>query len=77
MIELFPDISNKLREDAAAIWDLALTKNTPKEMAETLNNFVNYTCSHSDEPHARDFLNFYFTVKMEEILKDEDDSSER
>ena len=72
MIELFPDVSNKLREDAAAIWDIALTKNTPKEMAETLNNFVNYTCSHSDEPHTRDF-----TVKMEEILKNEDDSSER
>ena len=77
MIELFPNISDKLREDADAIWNIALTKKSPEEMAETLNNFVNYTCSHSDELYVREFLNFYFTVKMEEILKNEDDSSER
>lgn len=76
MTELFPNISNEARKQAELAWNIAQHCKTPIDSAEMLNTFTNYYSSVSKEEGIREFLQFYFHLKMEE-LKNENDSSER
>lgn len=59
MTELFPNINEKLRQEAADVWSLA-TALTPERAAKFL---LEYTKAHSEE--EQDFLQFYFNLQME------------
>lgn len=76
MTELFPNISKEARNQAELAWDLAQHCKTPIASAEMLDAFTNYYSLVSKEEGIREFLQFYFHLKMEE-LKNENDSSER
>ena len=74
MIELFPNISDDARQQAELAWTLACKCDSPAAAANMLDSFTNFYCSLSDEPEIREFLNFYFTFKLEEA-KNADTSS--
>lgn len=77
MTELFPNIPEKTRKQAELAWALACTCKTPVDAANMLDSFTNYWCAISDEEDTREFLNFFFNLKLEELKGNEDDSSER
>lgn len=63
MIELFPTISNKIREEAENIWNISKHMN-PVEAAKFLDIYTNiFNISHTEE--ETDFLRFYFNLQME------------
>ena len=72
MTELFPNISAEARKQAELAWVLACTCKNPVDAAKMLDAYTNYECSRSKEEGLREFLNFYFNLKMEELKKDED-----
>ena len=63
MIELFPTISNKIKEEAENIWNISRQMN-PVEAAKFLDIYTNiFNISHTEE--ETDFLRFYFNLQME------------
>ena len=76
MTELFPNISQETRKQAELAWSIAKTCKNPMDAAEMLNSFTNYYSLVSKEEGIKEFLQFYFNLKMEE-LKNENNSSER
>lgn len=66
MIELFPNISEKVRTNAEVAWRLAQTFHNPLTVVKFLNDYT--TAAPTEE--ERDFLQFYFNLQME-LLKNE------
>lgn len=63
MIELFPTISEELRQQAADVWELAKTM-TAVKAASFLDAYTNiFSIGHTEE--ETDFLRFYFNLQME------------
>lgn len=60
MIELFPNISTQLREDAEAAWRLASSL-PPVQATKFLQAYTAY--NHTEE--EQDYLRFYFNIEME------------
>ena len=75
MTELFPNISEKTRKQAELAWIIARGCENPIDAAKMLDAFTNYYCSISTEESVREFLNFYFNMKMEELKDNENDSN--
>ena len=67
MTELFPNISEKARKDAETAFTLARLSNDPVNAAKILNGFIEYYSKVSQEENIREFLNFYFNLRMEMI----------
>lgn len=68
MVELFPNISDETRKYAKFAYELALQCTTPIEAAELLDKLTNDYCSISNEENVKEFLQFYFNLKMEEPI---------
>lgn len=68
MTELYPNISEEARKQAELAWVIASKCKTITDSVNMLDAFTNYYCSlHKDEQdEIRDFLNFYFNLKMAE-----------
>lgn len=66
MTELFPNISQRTRDNAETAWRLAQTFHNPESVVNFLNEYTNV--APTDE--EKDFLNFYFNLQME-LVKDE------
>lgn len=64
MMELYPNVSEKVREIAEIAWRLTLAQKNPIDAAEFLNSVVNYYNDQITEEEA-EFLQFYFDMKME------------
>lgn len=75
MTELFPNISEEARRNAELAWVLASHCKTPADSAKMLDAYTNYECARSSEEGLHDFLKFYFNLKMEELLKDENSNT--
>ena len=75
MIEIFPDISDEAREQAELAWIIASRCKTPVAAAKMLDAFTNYYCTLSNEENIREFLNFFFNMKLEELKANEDDTN--
>jgi len=76
MTELFPNISEDARKEAELAWIIARACKTPLDTAKMLDSFTNYYSLVNKEEGIREFLQFFFNVKMEELLN-EDNSSKR
>ena len=63
MTELFPDISQYIKDYAAIIWDTAKSM-TPENATELLNGSTAAFEKEGLEEEA-DFLRFYFNLQME------------
>ena len=64
MVELYSDISQDIREEAKALWLIALAQKDAKEAAKYLNNAVEvFRQTHTEE--EVDFIQFYFETQME------------
>ena len=66
MTELFPDISQKVRDNAEIAWRLAQTFHNPISAAKFLNDYTE--AAPTDE--EKDFLEFYFNLQLE-LMKNE------
>ncbi len=68
MIELYPNISKETRDQAELAWTIAYYCKTAGAAAAMLDAFTNYYCSlHKEqEEEIRDFLHFYFNLKLSE-----------
>ena len=64
MTELFPDISQQVRDYAAFIWNQARQKQSPIEAVALLETATRNFESAGLEEEA-DFLRFYFNLQME------------
>jgi hypothetical protein len=63
MTELFSNISEEIRQNAANTWELATTMSAVNA-ANFLNIYTNiFSLSHTEE--ETDFLRFYFNLQME------------
>ena len=62
MIELFPNISEDLRQQAAVYWNLIQTQ-APEVAVNLMKAYINF--NHTDE--EQEFLNFFFNVQMEKL----------
>ena len=62
MEELFSNIPDKVRQDAELIYNMIKNIKNPLQAVKILNDFTNLF---SDE-EARDFLRFYFNMRMEQ-----------
>lgn len=69
MVELFSDINESLKYEAAAIWGIASKIKDARKAAKYLNDSIAlYRDTHTEE--EVDFLDFYFQMQME-MVKDE------
>ena len=66
MIELFSDISPRLKENAEFIFDMALRQKNLYETAKILQNFTQLI----EDDNEREFVEFYFNMRMEQIKND-------
>jgi hypothetical protein len=63
MIELFPNISEEIRQHAADTWELTKTMSAVNA-ANFLDIYTNiFSLNHTEE--ETDFLRFYFNLQME------------
>lgn len=60
MTEIFPDIDDILREEAAFAWTIAQSM-APEKAAEFLSAYTLF----KHTPEQQEFLRFYFNVEME------------
>lgn len=65
MTELYPNISNELRQATEAAWNIALHKRNPVEAAQFLNNITEYYRTIGCSEEEMSFIRFYFNMKME------------
>ena len=64
MVELFSDIPQEVR-DRAKFWvDMSLRQNTLIQAAKMIREYMN-SCVNEEEA---DYVDFYFNVRMEELL---------
>jgi hypothetical protein len=71
MIELFPGVSEEVKKLISYCIDLAFLQPTPLECAKVVNNFRK-SCRTEEE---KDFLDFYFNLRLE-LLNNEGDNNE-
>ena len=62
--EIFINIPEKVKKQAEFIFDMAMRQKNLLSATRMLNNYTN-TCFDEEE---KDFVNFYFNVRMEQIL---------
>lgn len=74
MTEIFETISRDARDAAESAFNLAILLKTPANSADFLHNFTEYYIAVHPEPNIREFLQFYFNMRMED-LKNEDSST--
>lgn len=66
MIELFPDVPERIKQQAKFIADLAFQKTNPAQIVTILNEYTS-SCYSKEE---RDFCEFYFNLRMEQVLNE-------
>lgn len=66
MTEIYPEIPDNLRELADTAFSLA-TKMNPEAATDFLHNFTEYYSGAEPNEEIRDFLHFYFNLKLEEL----------
>ena len=70
MIEIFDDISKEVKDGAELIFNAAVNaakkNNDIINMVNTLNNYIN-NCPNERE---REFVHFYFNLRMEQIINE-------
>ena len=64
MTELYPNISDEVKEIAQTAWRIALAQKNPLDAAGFLNNVTNYY-SNTLTQEEIEFLQFYFNIQME------------
>ena len=69
MTEIFTNIPDTVKQDAEFIFNIASQQNAIK-MLEILNEYTN-ACENEDE---KEFVSFYFRLKMEQMLNDSDNA---
>ncbi len=72
MTELFPEISKEARKNAELAWTIASHCKNSIDAAKMLDAYTNFEAIRSKEENIREFLNFYFNLKLEELKKNED-----
>lgn len=68
MTELYPNVSEDVRNIADVAWKLTISQPSPFEAATFLNNVTNYYSGQLTEEEV-EFLQFYFTLRMEMMNK--------
>lgn len=66
MVEIFEDIPQRVKDQAELIFELALLQPNLISAVKTLNDYTN-TCIDDRE---REFVEFYFNMKMESLLNE-------
>ena len=64
MQEIFENISDQTRQLAETAWTIAMAQDNPIKAANFLNTVTNYYDQRMNE-EDREFLRFYFNMKME------------
>lgn len=64
MTEIFADIPKWVKLQAQSWFDLAIRQKNPSVGVKMLNDYKNSTLS----DYEREFVDFYFQLRMEEIL---------
>lgn len=72
MKEIFNEISQKVKEQTRFWVNVALTKENPIEAAKVISNFSKTLKSEEE----RDFLDFYFNMRLLQLKKDEEELNE-
>ena len=72
MTELYPNISKETREQAKLAWVIASKCKIVTDAMKMLDAFTNFYCSlhKEEEEEIRNFLNFYFNLKMTEAANE-------
>lgn len=65
MIELFPNISDEVKESAELIFRHAMSTSNPIEAVKILNTYTNILSEEEAE-----FARFYFNIRLEENRKE-------
>lgn len=65
MIEIFDTIPEEIKKSTETIFNIALMQKSVSAAAKLLNNYVE-SCINDEE---REFANFYFQMKFEELMK--------
>ena len=68
MIELFSEIPEPAREIVKIAADMALAQEEPGAAARMFNNFVNKM---PPDPNLKDFADFYFIMRLEQMKNEE------
>ncbi len=63
MIELFANISDQKREQAKLFFNLVIQQEDITKISEELHEFT----QNAPTEEERDFLNFYFNMRMEQL----------
>ena len=69
MTELYPNISEEVRNAAATAWTIAIAQPDPVSAAEFLNTVTNYYSNKLTNEEV-EFLQFYFNLRMEMMKHD-------
>lgn len=68
--EIFMDISDILKLRTEFIFNMAIRQKNPQSVVKILNDFTN-TCINEKE---RQFVEFYFNLRMEQLLNGNNDN---
>lgn len=68
MIEIFENVPERAKKQAEFIFDMAIRHSSLPTIVKILNDYTN-TCIDEEE---RDFVNFYFNMRMEQMLNGND-----
>ena len=66
MVEIFANIPERVKQGAELIFNAALKTHDAIKMTTMLNDYVN-NCIDEEE---REFINFYFNLRMEQMLNE-------
>lgn len=64
MTELFADIPEEIKHQVEIVFNLAISQNNVPSAIEILQSYLK-TCTNEEE---RDFADFYFSMKLEELV---------
>lgn len=70
MQEIFDDIPDVVKDLTKMVADAALRQAEPGEAAHMLDNFIKQM---PPDPKLRDFADFYFLMRMEQLKNDNGD----
>lgn len=62
MIEIFSNVSQKAKDNAQFIFDMAMRQKNITDMIDVMNTYTS-TCEDENE---RNFIEFYFNMRMEQ-----------
>lgn len=66
MVEIFEDIPQRVKDQAELIFELALLQPNFISAVKTLNDYTNICV----DDREREFVEFYFNMKMESLLNE-------